>query len=274
MASHRPANSTETLPSGTLIEYWDSIGVDGLPQQRRYAINGKRMPSVSTIAKALDTDNTGLLHWASGLTCEGVAQLAAQNGSIEWINSGQSIKAALREAELTWTDVRDQAAKRGTNVHELIFAALAERHKLPDLANLSEEERGYGRAAMRFWADRDPKPLFAEQMTASVKDGYAGRFDLLCEIDGEVCLIDAKTRARPNDRISDHCQLVGYQLANEESGLPTASRLIILILGPDGEYQEIEGVADESQWFACLSAYRANKDLSKRMRQNRKAVAA
>jgi hypothetical protein len=273
--SKRPPTSVEVLPSGIEIKYWDSVGIeDQLPQQRRYMVDGQRMASVSTISKVLDTDPTGLLHWSAGLTCEGVAQLAAQNGSIDWINSGQSIKAALREAELTWTDVRDQAAKRGTNVHELIFAALAERRKLPDLADLSEEERGYGRAAMRFWADRDPKPLHAEQMAASVAHGYAGRFDLLAEIDGVTCLIDAKTRGRGQDRISDHVQLAGYSVAIAESGLGEVEKTVALILTPEGEYLEVEGQATEEDWMAALNSYKANKSLSKRMREARKAVAA
>lgn len=265
----RPPNSTETLPNGSLIEYWDSTGLDGQPQQRRYMVDGKRLPSVSTVAKYLDPSVDGLLYWSAGLTCEGVAQLAQQSGSIDWINSGEQIKQALREAELTWKDVRDQAAQRGTNVHERIFAALSDRRTLPDLSALSAEERGYGQAAFKFWADVDPAPIMAEQMTAG--DGFVGRFDLLAEIDGQTVLVDAKTRQKPSDRISDHVQLAGYRLALEHSGQPTPDRLLILILMPDGEYLEVEGEASDEDWLTALSAYESNRLLSKRMRDQAKA---
>jgi hypothetical protein len=270
----REANSIEVMPSGDEIAYFDSIGVDGQPQQRRYTVNGERTVSVSTIAKYIDPDPTGLLYWASGLTCEGVAELAGQRGDLSWLNTGDSIKAALREAELTWTDIRDKAATRGTAVHELILAALATRSKLPDLSDLTEEERGYGQAVLRWWNDRDPRPILAEQMTASAERGFAGRFDLLCEIDGERVLMDAKTRARPKDRLSDHVQLAGYEIANQESGHGESDRHLILILGPEGEYAEVEGVATDDDFLSALSVYRSEKALAKRMRSSRKAVAA
>lgn len=271
MASKRPPTSTVTLPDGTLIEYWAEVGVDGEKQIRRYLINGKRMPSVSTVAKYLDPDPTGLMYWTAGLTCEGVSQLAASNGSIEWINSKDSIQAALKDAELTWRDVRDQAAQRGTDVHERIFAALSDRRTLPDLSDLSDEHRGWGQAAIRWWRDREPRPILSEAMTASASHGFAGRFDLLAEIDGVPTLVDAKTRAKPQDRISDHVQLAGYAAAMDECGQPYPARSLILILLPDGEYHEVEGTATSDDWFCALAAYRAEKKLSKRMRDAEKA---
>lgn len=270
----RPPNSTETLPNGSLIEYWDSTGLDGQPQQRRYMVDGERLPSVSTVAKYLDPSVDGLLYWSAGLTCEGVAQLAQQSGSIDWINSGEQIKRALREAELTWKDVRDQAAQRGTNVHERIFAALSDRRTLPDLSALSAEERGYGQAAFKFWADVDPAPIMAEQMVASEAHRLAGRFDLLCTIGGERVLCDAKTRAKLTDRISDHVQLEGYRLALRESGFGEVDRTMVLVLGPDGSYRQFDGQATEADFLAALDAYRGNRGLSKRMRDARKVVAA
>jgi hypothetical protein len=273
MAKREP-NSVEVMPSGIEIAYYDSVGVDGQPQQRRYMVEGERTVSVSTIAKYIDPDPTGLLYWSSGLTCEGIAELAGQGGDLSWLNTGGSIQAALRDAELTWKDIRDKAATRGTAVHELILAALANRTKLPDLSLLTDEERGYGQAVLRWWNDRGPRPILTEQMTASASFGFAGRFDLLCEIEGERVLLDAKTRARPKDRLSDHVQLAGYQLANAESGHGRADRELILILGPEGEYLEVDGQAEEDDFLAALSVYRAEKDLAKRMRANRKAVAA
>lgn len=269
----RPPNSVEVLPSGVEVEYFDSVGVDGQPQQRRYMVDGSRTVSVSTVAKYIDPDPTGLLYWASGLTCEGVSQLACRGGDLSWLNSGDAVKSALRDAELTWKDVRDQAAVRGTNVHERIFAALASRSELPDLAVLSDEERGHGQAAMRWWSDRQPKPILTEAMTASAVHGFAGRFDLLCELDGRRVLVDAKTRGKPASRLSDHVQLAGYELANVECGHGSSSRQLVLVLCPEGEYREFEVVAEGSEFLAALNVYRAEKTLGKRMRAAGKVAA-
>lgn len=267
----RPPTSMDTLPDGTTIEYWDAIGADGKPQQRRYTVNGERTPSVSTIAKYLDPDPTGLMYWSSNLTCEGVAQLAGQNGGLPV--TGEGIKAALREAKLTWRDVRDQAAQRGTDVHERIFAALSDRSTLPDLSDLSDDDRGFGQAAIRWWGDRQPRPIMAEAMTADAEHGFVGRFDLLCELDGERVLVDAKTRLKLSARLSDHCQLAGYRMAIEAAGQGEVDRMLILILGPDGEYREVEGEATDEDFLAALSAYQSNRALAKRMRDAERAVA-
>ena len=273
MASKRSPNAIEVLPSGIEIAYYDSTGADGLPQQRRYMVAGERTASVSTISKYMDPSVDGLMYWTAGLTCEGIAGLVKQGGDLSWLNTGQSIQGALRDAKLTWTDIRDKRATEGTNVHEKVFAALASRHAMPSLDDVSEDERGYAQAAMRWWGDRDPKPILTEQMTASEQHGFAGRFDLLCEIDGERVLCDAKTRAKPKSRLSDHVQLAGYELANREAGLGESDKQLVLILLPDGDYCEVEGQAMPDDFLAALAVYRRKSDLGKLMRKAEKVTA-
>jgi hypothetical protein len=237
-------------------------------------VRDSRFVGVSTPTKALDSSIDGLLHWAAKLDQTGVAALAEQQieagcdvGDLAWLCSQPSISAALREAELTWTDVRDRAAQRGTNVHELIFLALAQGTRPPSLEKLSKVERGYGQAAIRWWRDRKPKPLFAEQVTVSREHGFAGRFDLLCEIDGDRVLVDAKTRERGQDRRSDHGQLPGYELANRECGIGESAYQVVLLLMPDGSYREVVCVGTKDDFLAALNAYRRGGALEKRMRE-------
>lgn len=276
MASKRPPNSIETLPNGTRIEFWDSIGVDGEPQRRRYCVNGERSTSISTVAKALDTDPTGLMHWAAGLTCLGVAELAEAQPHLTWVHSQESIQRELRSAELTWNHVRDKTATRGTNVHERILAALGAGEGVPSLADLTDEERGYGQAALAWWRDRQPEPDQVETMTAHPDLGVAGRFDLRAKIDldghEQLVLVDAKTREKGRARIGDHVQLAGYEACNVEVGIGATDRQLALLLLPDGTYREVWGQATAGDFEAAATAMRAGRQLEARMRKAEKAA--
>lgn len=233
------------------------------------------MVGCSTPVKALDTNVDPLLYWAAKLDQTGIAELAGacldSDDSLEWLRDQRSIAASLGEAELTWRHVRDRTATRGTNIHELIFLALATDKRPPSLSNLSAEERAYGQAAMRWWRDKRPTPLFAEQVTVYPEKRIAGRFDLLCEIDGERVLVDAKTREKGACRLSDHAQLAGYELCNVRCGIGPSDRQVALILKPDGSYDEHESVAEPEDFLAALEAYRRGGDLAKRMRAAEKA---
>ncbi len=240
-------------------------------------VRDSRLTGVSTPTKALDGSVDGLLHWAAKLDQVGIADLAGAQigagcdvGDLSWLTSQEAIAAALRDAEATWAHVRDRAATRGTNVHERIFLALATGKKPPSLANLSDEERGYGQAAIRWWRDVQPTPLYAEQVTTHPGHRIAGRFDLLCEVDGERVLVDAKTRESGRDRRSDHAQLPGYELANEACGIGGSDRQVILILMPNGEYRSVLCEGTEADFIAGLEAHRAGSDLEKRMRAGAK----
>jgi len=240
-------------------------------------VRESRLTGVSTPVKALDTNADPLLWWATKLDQTGISELAdrtlSSGGDYGWLLSQESIAAALREAELTWSHVRDRAATRGTNVHELIFLALAQDKRPPSLERLDGDERGYGQAAMRWWRDNDPTPLYAEQVTLCHTHGVAGRFDLLCEIDGERVLIDAKTRESGADRKGDHAQLAGYEMCNQACGIGSSDRQLALILKPDGTYSECEGLAEKADFLSALEAYRRGGALDKRMREAKKVAA-
>lgn len=239
-------------------------------------VRDSRLTGVSTPVKALDTNVDPLLFWAAKLDQVGIAELAGacldSDDDLGWLRSQESIAAALRDAELTWANVRDRAAQRGTAVHELIFLALATDKRPPSLSALSAEERAYGQAAMRWWRDRNPSPLYAEQVTLWADQGVAGRFDLLCEIDGERVLVDAKTREKGVARKGDHAQLAGYEAANIACGIGASDRQVALILKPDGTYEEHTSVGTVDDFVSALSAYRAGGDLDKRMRAAEKAA--
>lgn len=238
-------------------------------------VRDSRLVGVSTVVKSLDTSLDGLLHWAAKLDQVGIAQLArasmADGGDLDWLRTQGSIDGALRDAGLTWSDVRDAAATRGTNVHQDIFLALATDTRPPSLSKLSAEERAYGQAAMRWWRDNRPTPLFAEQVTLNAKEGYAGRFDLLCELNGERVLVDLKTREKGKPRRADHAQLRGYEMANVSCGIGPSDRQLALLLLPDGSYREVWCCGSDAQFICSLYAYKAGSELGKAMSAAEKA---
>lgn len=244
-------------------------------------VRSSRLSGVSTIAKYLDPNADPLMHWAAKLDQIGIAELASRaidaGADLTWLCSQESIRAALYEAQATWAHVRDRAAVRGTNVHERIFLALATGATPPSLADLTEEERGYGQAAFAWWRDHQPEPIAAEYISADHTLGVAGRPDLLARIDGEVVRFDAKTRETGKDRMSDHVQLQGYKVTDRACGIGESDREVVLILMPDGTYREVPCRATEAHFNAALVACRAGKEVAKAMRaakSEREAVSA
>ena len=252
MAAKREPNSIEVKPSGIEIAYYDSIGLDGEPQQRRYLIDGKRLVNVTTILNTLSKGDA-LLHWAVNLANEGK----------------------------DWREVRDEAAKRGTNSHHLLLQVLTKGRA--GLADLSDEERPYGQAAFRWAREAAPEVELAETMVASVEHGFAGRFDLLASIDGFRTLVDFKTVTKwsyfgPGKKRPPYeenlLQLDLYQQGLAECGYEPAERGLIVRLGPDGTFDETYVALEPTRGLGVLAAYQAKKLAAKALRETREAVAA
>ena len=264
------------LPSGEVVyfdpephRYYTAISPSAKSKGGFAFKRGSQMTGVSTPTKCLDTNVDPLLWWAAKLDQTGIADLATieldAGGDLEWLREQASIAAALREAGLTWADVRNKAAERGTQIHKDIFLALSQDERPPSLASLSDEDRGYGQSALKWWRDRKPVPILAEQVTAATDIALAGRPDLLCTIDGARVLVDAKTRERGAQRRSDHVQLRGYERCNVACGYGPSDAQLVLILTPWGDPIEVPCVADNLDFAAALNAYRRGTDLQKRM---------
>jgi len=252
--SKREPNCVEVTPSGIEIAYFDSVGVDGEPQQRRYLVNGEKFVNVSTILGTLSKGDA-LLHWAVNLTRDGQ----------------------------DWQEVRDEAAKRGTGAHSLLLSVLTKGRLA--LADLPEDHRAFGQAAFRWVRARDPKVDLIECMVACPEHGYAGRLDLIAQIDGIRTLTDWKSVTKWSYKKSkgeatdqklppydeNLLQLDLYQGALEASGYEPAERGLIVRLGPDGEYDETFLDLDPARGLAVLGAYQAKRGAGQAMRDAAKA---
>jgi hypothetical protein len=234
-----------------------------------------QLTGVSTVVAPLDFNSDGLLGWAARLTCEGVAALVAADLDFDdsaWLESGPSIAVALKEAELTWKHLRDQAAKRGTNVHLRALHALAKGAAVPDFAALTEEEQGFARGVLAFWHEHEPEPLESEQVVWSATHGVAGRFDLRCLLDGLVVLLDAKTATSDFVPAKHHAQLAGYELLARECGFTPSTRQVMLRVTADGGYELVESTAGPEDFLAALTVYRASARISRECKAARKAA--
>ena len=125
--------------------------------------------------------------------------------------------------------VLQKAADRGTTVHQAI-----EMYLLYGIVDIPPEFKPYLDAFMDFWNEYKPKVLSPEMKIYHKILRYAGTADLLCEINGEIVLIDYKTTSKIND------MLVGVQLEAYSKALASwgvrADKKAVLHLSKDGKY--------------------------------------
>lgn len=274
-----PRGALYQLPNGTACFYVDADHsywrARPDPKNEGAWIRGKRLTGVTTAIKPIDFDPGRLLNWAAKTNGIGIAQLAAQTldeeavdidglrSDLAWLRSADAIWDALQAASLTFDDVRDQAATRGSNVHELALQALATGKPTPDYAALSEEEAGYANAVSSFWLDYEPQPLQVEQVVYSEDLGVAGRMDLRATIprlDG-IVIVDAKTSKYIGEK--DHVQLAGYEALADICGIGASVGQHVLQVRADGTYLLIPGAASSEDFLAAVDLYRRRARIQK-----------
>lgn len=258
------------LPNGTRLYYVDAN--HAYYRCKPDGSRGQRLTGVSTVCSPLDFRPDALLRWVEKLTLEGVAR--GFHG--EPVPADPHVlRQRLESKELRWEQIRDQAAQRGTDVHALMLHALATGDDVPDLDELPPEQRGYGQAVMKWWLDRKPEVLEAEQVVLSEESGFAGRYDLRCVLhggleEGQTALVDLKTSGFVANKA--HAQVAGYDLGAIESGISDGPSDVLLILqvAEDGTYQEVRSCATHEDFLAALAVYRAAGRIGNAARAARK----
>lgn len=260
------------LPNGSRVYYDDSnhsywrVKPDGS--------RGARLTGVSTVCAPLDFRPDSLMRWVEKLTLEGVSR--GFNGETV-PDDPHILRQRLESKELRWEQIRDQAAQRGTDVHVLMLHALATGDDIPDLDELPAEQRGYGQAVMKWWLDRKPQVLEAEQVVLSETHGFAGRYDLRCVLSGgfesgQTALVDLKTSGFVANKA--HAQVAGYDLGAIESGISRvpSDLLLILQVGEDGTYNEVRSCATHEDFLAALTVYRTAGRIGREAAAQRRAA--
>lgn len=268
-----------TLPNGDRIIYIDENHSYWEARiENDEWVRGKRIPSVSTLIKPLDHKPERLLKWAARENGRGIAQLASKalaNGDTdslrEWLLSHETIWDKLESEKLTFRHTRSRKADVGTAVHQ-VFESLATGKYTPEEAQvklqttqgLTEIERPYVQALVKWWMNTRPIVLNQEQFVYSRTHRFTGRFDLRykTEHDSTPILCDLKT----SNFIAPgyHAQLALYDLGARECGVGPSEKYEILQVKPDGTYVVVEGKATHEDGLAAIQVYRATQRIERK----------
>lgn len=267
------------------------ITVEFTEKGHKYLVNGKRVPSVTTIL-GKTTDKSGpLTHWAANTTLQGVVTLAAKNrgrlpypaafarehiesfdGEQLWAeDTANRVKFALKKQGLAFYQASSDAAARGTAIHK-VMEDWAERNVVPNPVDHPEEYRGYIRACASFIVAHAPEFVASEVRLGSVQHGFAGTMDSelrltrVCDVDGCGCRAmqgglvrgDFKT-ARSVYPVPNFAQLDAYEIAAREMGRPRSDHLAVIRLGLDGSYEVVRSKAAHGCFLPFLEAYRSQR---------------
>lgn len=253
---------------GSAFTEYDDFGVEYRDASHRYHLwrDGERTDAVSvTSALGVLDKGQGLLRWAEACGAEGAAILARQ-GELDDVPAEEAIDR-VRLFKLGMEAKRDAGAGRGTIVHSVLEAWSLDG-TVPNVADFETVHRGYVQGLCRWLLKTDPTPIAVERVVASPLHRFAGRADLVAEINGLPMLVDLKTS--PRARIFDqaHAQTAGYQLALAECGIDVTAAVVVVV-GEDGAFIEEACCAGPELFLSVLAAYRGMA----RLRSDRRAVA-
>ena len=172
----------------------DGVALDTVPtiggyrnSDHQYWFNGEGpLPSVTTILEVISKPAVGVFKAKE-------AARAVWNGvsfELQGKSEEEVIQWALKESD----KARDTAATLGSSVHMLAdFVGSSETAS--NGWQISEQEKPYVEAYRDFLGRYGRSSIVSSEHMVWSLDGYAGTYDQLMEIDGELWIIDIKTSA-------------------------------------------------------------------------------
>lgn len=161
---------------------------------------GESLPSVTSILKMWPKD--GLVQWAANCA---VDHIITESETRMFIDN-DDLKAMEQGAKKAHLTMRDEAAGLGTMIHDAIEILL--KGDKPENYYQHEMVLSACEAWKRFASENMIEPLAVEQTV--IGDGYAGRIDLVANMNGRVTMIDFKTSKRFHDsfpmQIAAYCE--------------------------------------------------------------------
>ena len=200
-------------------------------------------PSVTTTLAAAGPQKTGLINWQ-------VEQAMLSSLTLPHIE-GETLSEIAKRAVLDSRKEVEAAAARGTHIHSL--AEIIINGEEP-----GELVKGYEPhfESLKEWHKDVTKVHASESVMVNEAEGYAGRVDLICDIKGEIEVVDFKTRKFKNGKAAgyetDLLQLSAYAYAFTDEGMACRN---ILIDPVTGQLQEIRYTAEQvAQAFAAFTS--------------------
>jgi hypothetical protein len=148
---------------------------------RWYTVDGEKYDGVTTLIKN-GIPKPGLINWAANTT----AGYAVDN----WDElSDLKVSERLKRLQGCRFEDRDEAANRGTEIHEL-----AERLMHGEQVEVPEEIAGHVDSLVAFLDEWRPRPILTEFVVAHRRWVYCGTGDTVAELPGgEIAYLDYKT---------------------------------------------------------------------------------
>ena len=228
----------------------------GRTRKHVYLLDGKPVTGVTTILAVLA--KPALIGWAARMAVERVRgwdpKMAPNDGLDLW-------EQMLLEAEKAHVRIKDDAAGKGTDIHEQVENYV--RLMIADQDGLATRLNGYENPQIQNfveWAvSHGVRFLDAEKKVFSETLFVAGTLDLLLEMNGKTYLADVKTSSGIYPEMFYQC--AAYRLLLEEMGQPTEGSLIIRLDKKTGVVETAERydyTTDRDAFLAALVIYRAN----------------
>lgn len=198
---------------------------------RSYTINDIDFPSVTSILGLLDKPY--LLPWAAEQGAKYVLDHILEHGPDETLKNHVPV---LESARLAHTKVSGAAKDIGSDVHHLLEIYITrkiEGNTLPiELQDYCEEVVFCWTEFLKWEAEKKPYWIASEKSVCNPSEGYAGTLDAVCDIGGDIYVIDFKTDKQVSETYP--MQIAAYLKAyNSEGGKATHAG--ILRLPKDGQ---------------------------------------
>lgn len=164
---------------------------------------------------------------------------------------GKYFETWLKQNGMFSDELRDTAAIKGINVHKAI-----ERLVKNETLYIKEYKEEEWKMVCRFVdfvkEQKNFRPIKSEVIVCNEHDEYAGTVDLICEIDGEIWLIDFKTSKMNHE--SYHLQAAAYFKAMYSEPI-TKAGVLILGLNTQKGWKLIETENIEERYKLFLNTY-------------------
>lgn len=253
----------------------------------KYTLDGKPLTGVTTILGVIA--KPALIDWAANTavdyvenempvigskwegcicentdeTCDGCEENRMIEATVDW----QKLNSILVEAREAHTRKRDDAGKKGTDVHKEIEVVVKGAIKNFD-GYIQGSIGGENKQIRLFcnWATENKvKFLDSEKRMYSEKLWFAGTVDAVAEIRGNKYVVDFKTQAKLWDR-TPFLQVAGYRIMLEEMGETGYHGGLVVLLPKEGgmeTHYSYEYESDKEGFLAALKIYRIIKNKTK-----------